>query len=156
MGGLVLTAVLALAPDAPVRHVRLLLDDATPRDQLNAEITRLDAERPSFGAPIVLLSLGGATLLLGGFLGTTGLSSLAVKSILTPKQQSDAGGLLVVGIATFVVGATLAVIGTVLLLKRLAALRAHTLQLDEARKKLDQLNEEAPPAPPVPVTLLAF
>lgn len=157
MVGLALTAALALATDAPVRHARLLLDDATSRDQLNAEITRLDAERPSFGAPIALLSIGAGSLLLGGYLGTTGVVALATRSAtLTPEQRTAASIALIAGISVFAIGATLAILGTVLLLKRLSALKAHSQQLEDARKKLDRLNEEAPPAPPVPVTLLVF
>jgi hypothetical protein len=152
MGGLVLALALGPSPDAPVRQARLLVDDAPlTRDGLSAELTRLDQNRPSFGAPIVLLSFGVGGLVFGGALSIIAINSLALKALLTPAMQTGSLVLLGIGAGVFLTGATLAIIGTILLIKRFTQLKAHHAEMEDIRKKLDGLNDAAPPPP---VTLL--
>lgn len=150
MTGIFLVAVLGLSPGVRLadsvgpRHAGLiggtirLVDDqsyahdleAMTRDEVQAEITRLESSRPGLVGPIVLLSVGGG---------------LTILSILFFAVEATIAG------AVFIVpGAALGIVGGILLGVRLAGRGTYVAQLRAAQRRLDALEPQPPPPPPPP------
>lgn len=129
--------------------------DTMTREQLVAELRRLDETRPSLVGPIVLLSVGVAlavpgyivlNMLMGGLLGSAA-------SITTNGSAVAVMYLAFVGVGVLcIVGIVLVIIGVVKLIKRIIAKGAHNREVDELQNRIDNFQpqqlDQPPPPPP--------
>ena len=175
MTGLLLAALLNLSPgiqladNVSARHVALsdvrfrpLLvsdDEKVPRpmfeqmtrDQLAAELKRLDDERPSLGMPIGLLVAGAALIIPGigvtavGVIGLIASARGAVMGLLTASAI-----LTGVGFVMVTVGIILAIVGGVTLGVRIKGRHLNGNEADELRRRLEALDNGQPLPVPMP------
>lgn len=128
--------------------------DAMTRDQLAAELRRLDETKPSIVGPIVMLAIGAPLVIGGSLIVIEGLGNIAAVSGTTFSATFGAyfvGYFLIIAGAAFItVGAILAIIGGIKLAMRLGSKRAHTEETDEIRKRIDTMDQAAPPPQPPP------
>ena len=136
-------------------------DERTPRpmfeqmtrEQLVAELRRLDTERPSLGMPIALLAVGVA-LAVPGF----GVTAIGLIGLLSSTQTMVMGLTAVsailtgVGIIMVTVGVILAIVGGVSLGVRIKGRSNNGKQADEVRRRLEAVDNGQPI--PVPAAAL--
>jgi hypothetical protein len=131
--------------------------DSMTREQLAAEMRRLDETRPSLVGPIVLTAVGvglltGGYVLLNVFYG--GLTGLSVTGNSTAVLLTYLG-FLAVGLVT-IAGVVLAIIGSVKLITRIVAKIRHGREVSEVQSRIDEVDRSPPslaPPPPIPEPL---
>lgn len=162
MTGLLLATLLNLSPGiqlvdgASARHVTLVSDDErTPRpmfeqmsrEQLVAELHRIDDARPGLGGPIAVLVVGAALIIPG--VGLTGgglialIASRSASSMMVAFTTASAI-VLGVGFVMVTVGIILAIAGGVSLGLRIKARSVNGHEADEVRRRLDALDNGQP------------
>ena len=141
--------------DSPVTEVGASLLGARPPayaqpptttmslDQLKAEYTRLEEERPSLVGPIVMLSIGVALLITSSVLWDIAFYSYYVS-----------WALFLVGVATFVGGVVLAIIGGIQLGRAIGGRHRTDRELRQLDGQIRAMEGSAPlpsgPMPPPP------
>jgi hypothetical protein len=122
--------------------------DAMTREQLAAELRRLDDTRPGLGGPIALMVVGVALAVPGAGIVLAGVSA----GLGFSGSYGSAVALVFAGfgVALLVVGVILAIVGSIKLVGRISARRAHSADVDEVRKRIDTLDQAPPTAPPPP------
>lgn len=171
MTSLLLLTLLNLAPGIQLadtvegRHValsdariRLVSDDeetrpsidAMTREQLTAELRRLDETKPSLVGPIVLTAVG-LGLGVGGYVGI----SILAASLFASGSAGGIGvvllyvGFILVGVAC-IVGIVLAIVGTVKLITRIIGKVKHGREVSEVQSRLDTMGSQPQLVPPPP------
>ncbi len=167
MTGLLLAALLNVSPGIALtdtmeaRHAFLYVaqDERVPRpmfeplsrEQLVAELARIDGVRPGLGGPIALLAVGLALAVPGGGVTAAGLIGLLASS----RLMSMGLGTLIsavltgVGVVMVTVGVILAIVGGVTLGVRIKARSTNGKEADEIRRRMEAL-EAGQPLPPPP------
>jgi hypothetical protein len=127
-----------LAPD-DATGPHLIPVERMSRTELNAELERLERERPGLGGPIALMAIGGALtfpavyLLVGAISGAGGWANVIL-------------GLA--GVILSAAAVTMVVIGIVLLVKRIPPRNQMAQRMDDLKARLDTLNKSDAPSPP--------
>lgn len=139
------------------RHIRLVSDDddaprptldSMTREQLSAELRRLEESRPGLGGPIALLSVGVVLVVPGAIFGFLGFALIAAEVGMKAGAGTAVGYLLLAGGGVFVlVGVILAVVGLIKLITRIGARRAHGNEIDAVHQRLEAIDN--PPQPVV-------
>ncbi|MBS1149282.1 MAG: hypothetical protein H6Q89_980 [Myxococcaceae bacterium] len=173
MTGLLLATLLPLSPgiqlidNVEARHLALsdvrfhplrVSDDAQPpptfdqmsREQLRAELRRLDETRPSLGGPIAMLSVALALIIPGIPMTAIGVTGLVASARGAVVGWTLASGILTgVGFVIVTAGIILAIVGGVTLGVRLKARSESGRAADEVRRRLEALDPGQPlPVPP--------
>ena len=122
--------------------------DTMTREQLAAELRRLDDTKPSIGGPIVLLSIGAGLSIPGAYFLISGLSTAAFNS----GTFTQAAGYILAGFGGVLLtaGLILVIVGAILLPMRLSKRTAHAEETEQIRRKMDTMDQGAPPPPPGP------
>lgn len=136
-----LGVLLTVAPDleSGERAARLVTDPALPtlelmtKQQLENELLRLQTTRPRLLGPIILISAGTVVAVAGLVLLNAGAALVFSKPALVATFLLSAGSVFLLG------GIVAALIGIVLIGRRLAERRALNRQTDEVEKRLDTL-----------------
>jgi hypothetical protein len=118
------------------------------REQLQAELADLGAEKPSLGGPIALTAVGGV-LTLGAW-ACIGLGLTLVVG--SASEFATAWGFVIagVGVVAGIVGAVLLIVGLVKLFTRLGERRTYQQRIDDVKARLEAIDREAPAPPPPP------
>ena len=150
MTGLLLTCLLGLSPGVQLadsqaqRHIRLVAYDPyynMGKDDLLAELSKLDANNPSLVTPVVMLGIGVAF-----FIG----AAIGFAIVDTSYVAAGVGVLCGIGAAVFII------VGAVMLGIRLVARARYTSDVAAVQRRLDELQRnpgtgpELPPPPPPP------
>lgn len=125
------------------------------RDELYAQLKRLEDSRPGLGGPIAALAIGvalvlpgagitvaGAVSLIAGLRGVTGMAALTTAGIV----------LLSLGVVMVVVGAILCTVGGIKLGSHIRERTLNGREADEVRRRIDALGPLQPQ--PVPMSRL--
>lgn len=125
--------------------------DQMTRAQMETEVRRVEAERPSLAMPIVLLSVGVGAAVTGIVLAETGyLSWLSANALFSRGGrglQTSEAILLGVGAVALVVGVVLIIVGAVKLKHRINERRSYGEKLDELHQRIDQGGTPQVPPP---------
>lgn len=151
MTGLLLTCFLGLSPGVQLadsvaqRHIRLVTYDPyynMGRDDLLAELSKLEAGKASLVTPVVLLGIG-AVFFIGAAVG------FAIYD--TSLVAAGIGVLCAIGAGVFLI------VGAIMLGIRLVARARYNSDVEAVQRRLDELQrnpgtgpELAPPPPPPP------
>lgn len=144
----VLSALLLSAPALAHRSLLLTAEDAPvepmTRGQLELEVQRLEATKPSLGAPIALTAVGGGLLLGGGGVALGGLADLIILG--TRGTYALVGYIFLgFGAALAVTGGVLLAVGLVKLFHRLGERGVISQRIDEVNARLEALERQSPP-----------
>ena len=120
--------------------------DAMTREQLAAELRRLEDTRPSLVGPIVLLSVGAVLAIPGAALIAIGVGNLGGTSFV--EVLMIAGGAMLT-----ITGVVLVLVGGIMLAVRLVRRGGHAADVDEVRMRIDVLDQTLP-TPAAPATEL--
>ncbi len=122
------------------------------REQLIAELRRLDETRPGLGGPIALLSVGVALIIpgvgvtIGGIIGLIASKAGVSMGVATGISAVVMG----VGVIMVAVGIVLTIVGAISLGARIRTRSINGKQMDEVRRRLDALDNGQPLGGPTP------
>ncbi len=112
--------------------------DQLTREQLSAELRRLDETRPGLGGPIATLAVGVALIIPGLGITAGGLIGLIASARGTVMGFTTAAAIVLgVGFVMVTVGIILAIVGGITLGLRIKARTLNGREADEIRHRLD-------------------
>jgi hypothetical protein len=174
MTGLLLATLLNLSPgiqlldNAGARHVTLVSEDERSprplfeqmsREQLLAELHRIDGARPGLGGPIAVLAVGVALIVPGVAVTAGGLIGLIASrsgSSMVLAFTTASAIILGVGFVMVTVGIILAIAGGVSLGLRIKARSVNGHEADEVRRRLEALDNGQPLPVPTAASQASF